>query len=76
VIWATEVFQQFVKKGIPSRAEVTDAAMAQRADCVMLNKGPHLADAVSLLDHVLNRMHGHQRKKWPQLRALGLWIRR
>jgi pyruvate kinase len=75
VIWATEVFQQFVKKGIPSRAEVTDAAMAQRADCVMLNKGPHLADAVSLLDHVLNRMHGHQRKKWPQLRALGLWVR-
>jgi pyruvate kinase len=73
VIWATEVFQQFVKKGRPTRAEVTDAAMSQRAECVMLNKGPHLAEAVSMLDHVLARMGAHQRKKWPQLRALRLW---
>jgi pyruvate kinase len=73
VIWATQVLEQFVKNGTPSRAEVTDAAMSARAECVMLNKGPYLDDAVTLLDHVLTRMQGHLQKKAPQLRALGLW---
>jgi pyruvate kinase len=43
VIWATQVLENLVKKGIPSRAEMTDAAMAERAECVMLNKGPFVA---------------------------------
>jgi pyruvate kinase len=73
VIWATQVLERFVKNGTPSRAEVTDAAMSARAECVMLNKGPHLGEAITLLDHVLTRMHGHIEKKAPQLRALGLW---
>jgi len=73
VIWATQVLERFVKHGTPSRAEVTDAAMSARAECVMLNKGPHLGEAITLLDHVLTRMHGHLQKKAPQLRALGLW---
>jgi pyruvate kinase len=47
--------------------------MSARAECVMLNKGPHLGEAITLLDHVLTRMHGHIEKKAPQLRALGLW---
>ena len=38
VIWATEVLDQLARTGRPSRAEVTDAAMGQRAECVMLNK--------------------------------------
>ncbi|MDJ0734483.1 MAG: pyruvate kinase [Nostocaceae cyanobacterium] len=46
VIWATQVMENLVKKGIPSRAEITDAAIAERAECVMLNKGPFIADAV------------------------------
>jgi pyruvate kinase len=73
VIWATQVLEGFVKGGAPSRGEMTDAAMAARAECVMLNKGPHLAEAVTIMDDVLRRMQGHQRKKTPQLRALRVW---
>ena len=40
------------------------------AECVMLNKGPYVAEAVTVLDHVLTRMQEHQVKKTPQLRAL------
>ncbi len=70
VIWATQVLENLVKKGIPSRAEMTDAAMAERAECVMLNKGPFIMDAVTILDDVLLRMQAHQQKKTPLLRAL------
>lgn len=73
VVWATQVLETLVKKGIPSRAEMTDAAMAERAECVMLNKGPFIADAVTILDDVLARMEQHQHKKMPRLRALRSW---
>ena len=36
-VWATQVLENLAKKGVPTRAEITDAAMAQRAECVMLN---------------------------------------
>ena len=32
--------RNLAKTGTPSRAEITDAAMGERAECVMLNKGP------------------------------------
>jgi pyruvate kinase len=73
VIWATQVLESYAKSGIPSRAEVTDAAMAERAECVMLNKGPHIDVVVTMLDDVLTRMHAHQIKKTPQLRSLQSW---
>jgi pyruvate kinase len=73
VIWATQVLERLVKKGTPSRAEMTDAAMGERAECVMLNKGPYLALAVTILDDVLTRMASHQSKKSPQLRPLRAW---
>jgi pyruvate kinase len=73
VIWATQVLENFVKKGIHSRAEMTDAAMSERAECVMLNKGDYLVEGVKILDDVLTRMQTHQLKKTPQLRALGSW---
>jgi len=58
--------------GKPSRAEVTDAAMSSRAECVMLNKGPHVIDAVRFLDNVLERMQLHQQKKRSMLRKLSI----
>ena len=73
VIWATQVLENLVKEGIPSRAEMTDAAMGERAECVMLNKGAFVAEAVTILDDVLTRMQEHQLKKTPQLRALHSW---
>lgn len=73
-IWATEVLDQLAKTGTPARAEVTDAAMGQRAECVMLNKGPHIDEAITALDDILRRMAGHQQKKTPIFRPLRSWI--
>lgn len=70
VIWATQVLESLTKKGVPSRAEVTDAAMSGRAECVMLNKGPHVVQAVRFLNNVLERMQDHQQKKQSMLRKL------
>jgi len=72
VIWATQVLESMVKCGIPSRAEITDAAMGGRADCVMLNKGDFLLDGLSALDDILIRMQAHQYKKTPRLRSLSI----
>ncbi|MFQ6006232.1 MAG: pyruvate kinase [Woeseia sp.] len=72
VIWATQVLERETKKGRPSRAEITDAAMSQRADCVMLNKGPHILAAIEMLDNILRRMQDHQHKKTPKLRKLSI----
>ena len=70
VVWATQVLERLAREGTPSRAEVTDAAMAVRAECVMLNKGPFILDAVNTLQGILQRMHDHQVKKRPMLRRL------
>ena len=63
VMWATQVLEQEAKKGLPSRAEITDAAESQRADCVMLNKGPHILAAIRTLDSILRRMQTLRDKK-------------
>ncbi|EGW20472.1 Pyruvate kinase [Methylobacter tundripaludum SV96] len=70
VIWATQVLESIAKKDTRSRPEFTDAAMAVRAECVMLNKGPYILDAIEALVNVMIRMHEHQRKKFSRLRAL------
>lgn len=70
VVWATQVLESLAKSGRPSRAEITDAAMGVRAECVMLNKGPHVLEAIRVLDGILRRMQAHQSKKRPLMRAL------
>jgi pyruvate kinase len=70
VIWATQVLETLAKKGSPSRAEITDAAMGARAECVMLNKGPHIVKAVACLDDILSRMREHRCKKNDLMREL------
>jgi pyruvate kinase len=70
VIWATQVLESLSKTGIPSRSEITDAAMGERAECVMLNKGPYIVSAVRALDDILKRMQAHQEKKTSMLRRL------
>ena len=56
-----------------SPALLASHALAQRAECVMLNKGPHLAEAVAFVDAVLRRMDRRQRKRSPRLRSAELW---
>jgi pyruvate kinase len=75
VIWATQVLEQLAKTGRPSRAEITDAAMSERAECVMLNKGPYIIDAVLALDDILGRMAALEYKKSSLLRHLHSWHR-
>jgi pyruvate kinase len=70
VIWATQVLESLAKTGVPSRSEITDAAMGERAECVMLNKGPYVVAAVRILDDILRRMQSHQEKKRSMLRKL------
>ncbi|EPJ88018.1 pyruvate kinase [Pseudomonas sp. CFII64] len=70
VIWATQVLETLAKTGAATRAEITDAAMGVRAECVMLNKGPHILDAIGTLDDLLLRMQAHRSKKRDLLRKL------
>lgn len=63
VVWATQVLEGMIKRGAPTRAEITDAASAQRAECIMLNKGAYLPQALDLLSHLVGRMARHQTKK-------------
>jgi pyruvate kinase len=72
VIWATQVMEGMTKDGQPSRAEVTDAAMGQRSECIMLNKGEHIVAATKALSDILARMQDHQTKKRALLRKLQL----
>ncbi|QDU73496.1 Pyruvate kinase [Bremerella volcania] len=72
VVWATQVLESLAKKGLPTRAEVTDAAMSGRAECVMLNKGEHIVETVQFLSDVLERMQHHQHKKLATLRKLSV----
>ncbi len=69
-IWATQVLESLTKKGIPTRAEITDAAHSIRAECVMLNKGPYLDKSLKTLMNILNRMSKHQHKRLGTLRKL------
>ena len=73
VIWATQVLEGLIVQGVPTRGEMTDAAMSARAECVMLNKGPNLVAAIEVLDRLLGRMDDNLDKKTPLLRALKSW---
>ncbi len=72
VIWATQVLENMANRGTPSRAEVSDAAMSVRAECVMLNKGPYIVDTVRFLNGVLERMGVHTTKRRSMLRRLSV----
>jgi pyruvate kinase len=72
VIWATQVLDSVAHSGLPTRAEVTDAAMSMRAECVMLNKGPYVAEATRMLADIIRKMEAHQYKKRSLYRQLSV----
>jgi len=72
VIWATQVLEGLAKAGAPTRAEVSDAVMSSRAECVMLNKGPRVVETVQFLVDILERMSEHHDKRMALLRRLSV----
>jgi pyruvate kinase len=72
VVWATQVLEGLAKAGAPSRAEVSDAVMSSRAECVMLNKGPRVVSTVEFLVDILNRMEEHHDKRMALMRRLSV----
>jgi len=72
VIWATQVLENLAKTGIPTRAEISDVVQGVHAECIMLNKGPHINEAIVLLKNILVRMEAHSFKKKNSLRALNI----
>jgi pyruvate kinase len=74
VIWATQVLDTLARTVSPSRAEVTAAAMSERAECVMLNKGPDIGEALGSVPSIRSsRTQDHQDKKRSLLRRLHAW---
>jgi pyruvate kinase len=74
VIWATQVLENKMKNNLPSRAEITDAAMSGRAECVMLNKGAFTLDTIDALLHILEKMHTMSKKNRQLLKKETLWF--
>jgi pyruvate kinase len=70
VIWATQILENLAQTGLATRAEITDASMSVRAECVMLNKGPNIMETIKTLLNILERMEAHQNKKQGTLRQL------
>jgi hypothetical protein len=52
----------FGKQGHPSRLEITDVNMGERAECVTLNKGLYAVRSVRVLADILKRMQAHRGK--------------
>jgi pyruvate kinase len=63
VMWATQILDSLVRKGIPSRADMSDAALASRAEAILLNQGPLLDEALRVLEEVISQMAGSGRTK-------------
>ena len=63
MVWATQVLESLAKKGMPSRSEITDITSSVQAEGVMLNKGPHVNEAISFLDEVLINVEDYHYKK-------------
>lgn len=72
VIWATQVLENLHKTGMATRSEMTDAAHASMAECVMINKGDFTLEVMKTLQDVLSRNKGHQYKKRFRLRPLSI----
>ncbi len=72
VVWATQVLDNLNKSGIATRSEITDAAHAAMAECVMINKGGHTVEVIETLKDVLHRIGGHRIKKRFTFRRLSI----
>jgi pyruvate kinase len=74
VIWATQVLESLNKSGVAARSEITDAAHAAIAECVMINKGSHIIEVIETLRDIMHRMGGHHIKKRFTFRPLSIAV--
>ena len=72
VVWATQVLESLNKSGLATRSEITDAAHAAKAECVMINKGEHTVEVIETLNDLLGRMGSHRIKKRYIFRPLNI----
>lgn len=79
VIWTTQVLEPLAKwlhlsrrQGVACLSWQGFPGLGHRAECVMLNEGPHVLAAVRVLDDILRRMQGHKSKRRTLLRELRL----
>jgi pyruvate kinase len=72
VVWAKQVLENLNKSGIATRSEITDAAHATMAECVMINKGGHTVEVIETLTDILHRIGGHHIKKRFTFRLLSI----
>lgn len=72
LVWATQVLEGMAKKGLPKRAEITDAAMAHQSDCVMLNKGDYMIETINMLADILQKMEKQNMKSSHLVQTLDL----
>jgi pyruvate kinase len=70
VVFATQVLETLAKTGTPSRSEMSDVTAASKCECVMLNKGAHLTDAVAFLARLLEKQQHRNHKHRLMLRQL------
>ena len=56
---ATEILDAMARRGLPTRAEITDAFVAADAQCILLNKGAHIVPAVRLLRRIIRARSAH-----------------
>ena len=68
-VWTSQVLETLTRMDPQSRAEIPDAAMGEWAECVVLNRGPHIIEAIRTLDGILRRMRPHHIKMQPLMRA-------
>lgn len=72
VVWATQVLESLNKSGMATRSEITDAAHAAMAECVMINKGSYTIKVIETLRDILHRIGGHHIKKRFTMRPLSI----
>jgi len=66
------VLETLNKSGLATRSEVTDAARAAHAECIMVNKGRHMLLVLATLRDILRRSGGHHIKKRYVFRPLNI----
>ncbi|MFB9842606.1 pyruvate kinase [Mucilaginibacter ginsenosidivorans] len=72
VVWATQVLENMQKQGIATRGEITDAAHAAQADCVMINKGDYTLQVLHTLKDILKRGRKNNFKNRRLFRSLSI----